>query len=66
MSGAFAIDAERFPDAVFRQYIADHFDTDSDGLLLSAEIEVVTEIGVREMGISSVEGIEAFYDSLPG
>lgn len=55
-----AINASTFPDPIFRQYVADSFDTDGDGALDDEEIEYATEIGVENMGISSLEGIEVF------
>lgn len=49
-----------FPDPIFRNYIAENFDTVNDGVLSAAEIQAVTEIRCYRMGISSVQGIEFF------
>ena len=54
-----AIDENNFPDAVFRQYVSDNFDTDMDGCLSEEETDVFT-ISVDNMGIQSLKGIEHF------
>ncbi len=62
VSGAFAdvnIDALNFPDDIFREYVRT-FDTDSDGVLSDEEIAAVNDIGVADMGITSLQGIEHF------
>ena len=62
ISGAWAdvsIDAVNFPDEVFREYVRG-FDTDSDGVLSDAELAAVEYIGVADMGIASLQGLEHF------
>ncbi len=54
------INEANFPDAKFRQFVAENFDTDGDGALSAEEIEAVTEIKVSNMGISDLTGIEHF------
>ena len=54
------INEANFPDAKFRQYVAENFDKDDDGALSAEEIEAVTEIKVSNMGISDLTGIEHF------
>ena len=54
------INESYFPDAKFRQYIADNFDKDGDGVLSAEEITAVTEIDVHNKGISDLTGIEYF------
>ena len=56
------INESYFPDAIFRQYIADNFDKDGDGVLSAEEIKTVTEIDVNKMGISSLIGVEYFTE----
>ncbi len=64
--GVLAVNEANFPDAIFRGYIAENFDTDSDGLLSSEEIAAVTEINVSieasysYTNISDLTGIEYF------
>ncbi len=50
------------PDAIFRAYIAENFDTDGDGLLSAEEIAAVTEIDVGGKGISTLSGVEHFTE----
>ena len=40
-----AIDETHFPDAVWRAYVQERFDTDGDGILSKEEAEAVTAIG---------------------
>ncbi|MBR5678842.1 MAG: leucine-rich repeat protein, partial [Paludibacteraceae bacterium] len=49
-----------FPDANFRTYVFNNFDTDKDGILSSAECEAVTNISVCTDSIATVQGIEVF------
>ena len=66
------INEANFPDAIFRQYVADNFDTDKDGVLSPQEILQIQYIDVsyREdssskfsyKDIKSVEGIEFFFN----
>ena len=55
-----AVNATNFPDAVFRSYVSENFDTDSNGVLSETEIAKATRIEVEEKGISSLKGIEYF------
>ena len=52
------IDEDHFPDEVFRTYVAENFDTDGDKTISESEAEIVTEICVPNMGISSLVGVE--------
>ena len=54
------VSAENFPDAIFRAYVSEKFDTDGDGTLSGEEINAVTEIDVSDKGISSLKGVEYF------
>lgn len=58
-----AINIENFPDAIFREYVRNSFDTDNDGSLSEQEIQQISSISVREMSIETLEGI-AFFSSL--
>ncbi len=59
-----ALDATKFPDEVFRTYVSDNFDTDTNGYLSDDEISAATEItvggtsAVTDGGVTSLEGIE--------
>ncbi|MBQ7132780.1 MAG: hypothetical protein IJO29_09425 [Oscillospiraceae bacterium] len=57
-----AIDETNFPDAIFRSYVQENFDTDSDGVLSSDELSSVSKINVSDLGIESVKGIEFFTE----
>lgn len=50
------------PDPAFRQYILDNFDTDHDGQLSNDEANSVRHIDCRNMGITSLKGIERFQN----
>ncbi|MGX8707152.1 MAG: Ig-like domain-containing protein [Bacteroidales bacterium] len=52
-----------FPDAAFRTYVYDNFDTNHDGVLSRSEAKVVTTIQANGLGIQSLEGIE-YFDAL--
>ena len=54
------IDTVYFPDATFRQYVKDNFDTNNDNVLSSDEIAVVTQIDVYDKSISNLTGIKYF------
>ncbi len=60
-AGLFAvyINATNFPDAAFRNYVGD-FDQNTNGYLTENEINVVTDISVPLMDITSLKGIEYF------
>ena len=54
------INEATFPDTVFRAYISNSFDVNSDGVLDVSEIAATTIIDVTSMSISSLRGIEYF------
>ena len=54
------IDENHFPDEVFRSYVAQNFDTDSNSALSVSECEAVTAINVGNKGIRSLKGIAYF------
>ena len=56
------IDAAHFPDELFRDYVADHLDPNSDGVLTEAERAAVTELEIENLSISTLQGIEFFTD----
>ncbi len=60
-AGIFAvyINNTNFPDATFRNYVGD-FDQNTNGYLTENEINVVTDISVPLMNITSLKGIEYF------
>lgn len=70
-----AVDAKTFPDTAFREYVATHVDINGDGYLSTEEISgvksigrydqrtyVVTETGLANAGVRSLEGISVFYN----
>lgn len=57
--GNIEINAENFPDDVFREYIS-IFDTNGDGFFSSKEIAEATAISASEMGIIDLTGVEYF------
>ena len=66
-----AINAENFPDPVFREYVLSNFDNDDDEALSEEEIAAVTKIDVSgegpstyDGGITSLKGIEFFTELL--
>lgn len=54
------INSTNFPDANFRSYVANDFDTDANGSLSESEINAVTAIYAAEMNISDLTGVEYF------
>ena len=54
------INAVNFPDANFRSFISDNYDTDHDGILSADEIDAVTDMEISDMNISDLTGIEHF------
>lgn len=54
------INETNFPDAVFREYVKDNFDTDNNGELSVSEMENVTRIDVAETDVADLTGIENF------
>ena len=57
---AVAIDATNFPDEAFRQYVADNFDKDKDGVLNQTERNAVKEIRIIDSGYTSLQGLKYF------
>lgn len=57
-----AIDETNFPAPIFRQYVADNFDSDNNGYLNETEISAVDQIVCVEKEITSLKGIEFFTD----
>lgn len=66
--GDIALDAEHFPDDVFRKYV-EHFDTDNNGILSAVERGKVFEINLHDEGIltshevwevENLEGLQYF------
>lgn len=55
-----AIDEATFPDANFRSYIANNFDSDHDSLLSQAELNAITAISVDNENIADLTGIANF------
>lgn len=54
------VDADHFPDEVFREYVAKECDPDGNGRLSGAEIVAVELIDVHSDKITSLEGIQYF------
>ena len=59
-AGDVAIDETNFPDANFRQYVKDNFDTDKSDTLSAEEIAAVKDISPAHRDISSLTGVEHF------
>ena len=60
------IDEAHFPDANFRKYIKDEFDTDRNGSFSQSEIEAVTALGYTSVHLDNVKdfkGIEYFSNT---
>ena len=49
-----------FPDPVFRDFVTENYDGDSDGYLSDAELEAVTSMDVSDRNLNSLKGIEHF------
>ncbi|MBR4342360.1 MAG: leucine-rich repeat domain-containing protein [Lachnospiraceae bacterium] len=58
-----AINADNFPDDIFRNYVSENFDSDGDGYLSQGEIAGVTYIDISYSDCESLKGIE-FLSSL--
>lgn len=54
------INAENFPDPVFRAYVEENCDSDGDLVLTHREITAITEMDVHGLGIESLAGIWYF------
>ena len=55
-----SIDEAHFPDAVFREYVSEHFDDDHDGHLSQDEINKIKEIEGLPSEVSDLNGIGCF------
>ena len=55
-----AVDAANFPDAGFRAYVLEYFDTDRTGWLDDFELQEAVNLYASELGIESLEGIQFF------
>ncbi|MBP5460628.1 MAG: InlB B-repeat-containing protein, partial [Lachnospiraceae bacterium] len=53
-----SIGTATFPDKVFRDYVLEYIDLNSDGVLSEAEIEATTGIWINYAGVGSLDGIE--------
>ena len=53
-----ALDSTNFPDAVFRNYLSEKYDKDSDGSLSAYEISSATGIWLNDTETTSLEGVE--------
>lgn len=58
-SAPVTIDEEHFPDAVFREYVA-NFDTDGDGVLSVPEMDAVWKIEIRNTELADMTGVAYF------
>lgn len=52
------LDAEYFPDAIFRGIVESNFDTDESGGLSKSEILNATYLDCSQSGITSIQGVE--------
>jgi uncharacterized protein len=59
-NGNLKISEKNFPDAIFRTYVKDNFDTNSDDVLTDEEIAEVISIVVNGSDIKTLEGVEFF------
>ncbi|MBQ5467292.1 MAG: leucine-rich repeat domain-containing protein [Oscillospiraceae bacterium] len=57
-AGDVAINATNFPDAVFRSYVSETYDTDTNGYLSASEITAATTASLTGKGISDLKGVE--------
>ena len=60
--GSVKIDAAHFPDAEFRNLIADNFDNNDSGWLSAEEIAAVKDITFEDHDFQTVQGIEFFTE----
>jgi len=58
--GDVAISEKNFPDEVFRKYVSDNIDADSNGKLDKDEIAAVVDINLAESGLKDGTGVEFF------
>ena len=55
-----SINATNFPDAIFRAYVAEAYDRNSDGYLSVDERNAVTYVNVWEDNVTTLQGIKFF------
>lgn len=53
------LNSETFPDPAFLRWVSDR-DTDRDGSLSQMELDVVTKMDLRKLGIQDLQGLEYF------
>lgn len=58
--GNLLIDENNFPDAAFRAYISESYDTAKTGKLSAAQVADITDMNVTGLGIVSMAGVEHF------
>jgi len=56
------VNADNFPDEIFRNYVSENFDTDQNNALSQSEIDAVKSIGLYGRDITSLKGIEIFTE----
>ena len=59
-AGSVVINENNFPDAAFRSYVSENFDTNQSGILGSEERAAATEIDCAYGVIASLKGVEYF------
>ena len=57
-AGGVAINETNFPDAAFRNHVAENYDTDGSGVISAEEIEAAVVLYVYGEGITSLQGVE--------
>lgn len=55
-----AVNKTNFPDAKFRAYVTEKFDTNKSGGLSTAEIQAAKEIDITGLGVANLKGVERF------
>ena len=51
------INSSTFPDNVFRAFISSNYDTNSNGVLSTAELATATNIDLNGKGVTNLTGI---------
>ena len=59
-NGNLLINEENFPDEKFRNFISINYDTAGTGYLTVAQVDAVTVLDCRDMGIADLKGVEYF------
>ena len=62
INGEVAISVKNFPDEIFKNHIAKYIDEDKSGTLSNEEIGSVQTYPLNGLGITSLQGIEVFYN----